>query len=124
MKSYKKLNYESFSQEIFSRKKYFSTLSLENARMAFRVTSQMVPTVRKNFTQKYKSKSLKCPSCQSGSKDDKEDDTQSHLIYECEAFTDLREQLDPDDAGSLAEFFKEVISRRLELGEDQDFETT
>ena len=88
----------------------------------------MVQTVRKNFKRKYRDKSLKCPSCKPFYGDSDEDvlpdDSQSHLSLECPAFSDLREQLDSSDEGSLADFFRQVISRRLNQEEDQDQENS
>ena len=53
IRGYKKLNYEELSSEPLERKSYLSTLSLENARMRFRVSSSFVQGVRTHFSRKY-----------------------------------------------------------------------
>ena len=65
IKGYKKLSYVELSKEKFERKAYFSELSLEKCRMAFRVKNGLVPTIRKCYPRKYRAqgKSLSCPSC-------------------------------------------------------------
>ena len=97
-------------------------MNLESARMVFRVRSKLVQTVRKNFSRKYRSSSLKCQSCP-GLNDSQNnrtlpEDTQTHLINHCPAFSDLRVEHDLDSDKGLAEFFKEVVNRRIESGED------
>ena len=53
IRGYKKLSYEELSAEKFERKPYLSNMDLENVRMKFKITSQVVPTIRKNFPGKY-----------------------------------------------------------------------
>ena len=60
---YKKLSHDKLSCEPLERKKYLSTLSLENARMRFRVSSSFVQGVRTHFPRKYRPLSLSCPAC-------------------------------------------------------------
>ena len=122
IKRYKKLNYEELRNESFERKSYFSDLDLENARMIFRVRSNLVQTVRRNFSRKYRTSSLKCQSCfcpdASPNNQTLPEDTQSHLISHCSAFDDLRVKHDLDTDKGLGEFFREVVNRRIERGED------
>ena len=54
VRGYKKLNYDELSTEPFERKTYFSQLSLQQARMRFRIASSHVQTVRGNFPRKYR----------------------------------------------------------------------
>ena len=41
--------------------------------------------------------------------------SQSHILTECEAMSDLRSEWEPNDDYSLAMFFKKVVARNMEL---------
>ena len=58
IKTYKKLHFEEMSKEKFERKSYFFENNLEDVRMMFKIKSEVLPTVRKNFARKYKNQSL------------------------------------------------------------------
>ena len=91
-------------------------MDLENVRMKFKITSKVVPTIRKNFPGKYKSRSLNCPSCRNLNSDDSnpQEDTQFHLMFECPTFEDLRADKDFGNDDHLTAFFKAVIDYRAE----------
>ena len=61
----KKLDFEKLSSEKYEKKSYLNELDLESARILFRFHSELIPTVRKNFSSQYRRKgvSLTCPSC-------------------------------------------------------------
>ena len=147
-KGYKKVSHEKYSTEQFERKEYFYKLNLESVRTKFRVENEMVATIRKNFTSKYRNSTLSCPSCvnvdpssmwngdntnsysnnttseqQNKSNNNNPNymrpaDTQFHVLHECVAFEDLREKYDTKEDTQLVEFFKEVVKRRVKNGED------
>ena len=128
IKGYKKLNWEQLSHETFERKSYFFKLNLENARMCFRAASKLVPTILMNFPSKYRriGRPLTCPSCSrpgsSLSTATTESDTplhsQSHILTECTAVSDLRADCDLEDDKSLAVFFKKVVARHMEMEDE------
>lgn len=120
IRKYKKLDFEELSKEKFERKSYLYELNLENARMMFKIKSKVVPTIRKNFSQKYEKKSLSCQSCKNMSNKESPppEDTQNHVVSDCPAFEHLRVNRDMSNDADLAEFFKEVIKHRLEENED------
>ena len=122
MKKYKKVNHDECSKEDFERKKYFQTLDLEGVRMRLRISSGMVSTVKSNFKQNFKNKSLSCDSCKhlraDKGEEEKPIDSQLHLMESCEAFEDLRAQSDLNSDSGLVFFFKEVIKRRIKESED------
>ena len=62
-KGYKKIKFEEYEKEQFERKAYFSKMDLESVRARFRISNEMVETIRKNYSRKYRNKSLTCPSC-------------------------------------------------------------
>ena len=90
--------------------------------MRLRVSSGMVTTVKSNFKQNYKNKSLTCNSCKLLMADIEEEekhiDSQLHLMESCEAFEDLRKQSDLNSDAGIVSFFKEVIHRHILNGED------
>ena len=114
--------HEECANETHGRKKYFQTLDLEGVRMRFRILSGMVNTVKSNFKQSFKNKSLTCESCKhlmvGEREEDKPIDSQLHLIESCKAFEDLRTQSDLNSDAGIVSFFKEVIHRRIVNSED------
>ena len=124
----KKLDFEKLSGEKYERKSYLSELDLESARILFRVHSRTVPTIMKNASSKYRRMGvpLTCPSCSkpslssmnSSSSTSTPLHSQSHLLTSCEAVRDIREEVMPGagDDRSLAEFFRRVVARHLEMG--------
>ena len=125
VKKYKKLSHDELSHDALERKSYFFHLSLDNARMCFKVAAKVVPTIRGNFPSKYRRReqTIICPSCSSGepdgegTSDKKQIQSQSHILEFCESVRDLREQCDPTNDTSLAEFFRKVVARNLEIEE-------
>ena len=157
IRGYKKLSFDDLSLEPFGRKGYFSNMSLNKARMRFRVASCYVETVRGNFSRKYRHRSLACPGCSdknlpttsesdqsqpssvgpnqpqpSGEVSNQSEpsavisnqsqprDSQSHILLDCPAYSDLRSslELDPMNDELLADFFTQVVQRRIENGDD------
>ena len=137
IKNYKKLDYEELSKEPFERKEFVYTLSLENARMRYKLLSKVVPTVRGHFPQKYRKTSLECPACRRGrqsdspppsltslsrhsqvSSEETPTDTSSHILLVCDNYADLKDEtFDPSDDKKLSEFFRLVVKRRIESGD-------
>ena len=129
IQNYKKFNHSELSSEPLKRKSYLSSLSLENARMRFRVASSFVNSVRTNFSRKYEKTSLACPSCSVTRESETTNhseansqepirDTQAHLLS-CPGYSDLQgEQFDPKNDQMLAEFFTNVVQRRIENSQD------
>ena len=128
---YKKLDFLKLSNETFERKQYFSDLSLENARMSFRISSKLVPTIRNNYPSKYRRRGipLTCPTCSNPSlsttSGPKTSDTappplhsQSHILTDCLGVSDLRAECNEKDDKSLAIFFRKVVARQMEIEED------
>ena len=119
MKKYKKLDYNTCVNETFERKSYFFDLNLEQVHDNFRIWSHMVETVRRNFPSKYKNKSLDCQSCKNVVYDVNisKRDSQTHLLEVCPVFSDLRGKCDLQSDRGIVDFFKAVISHRIENGE-------
>ena len=132
VKGYKKLNYDEICKREFKRKSYFSTMSLDSSCMAFRVASKMVQ-LPANFPAKYRrsGESMACPSCAELSpatnlSRDLSDASlapptsppilsQSHLLTNCLAVSDLRADCRLDSEESIALFFRRVMARHLEI---------
>ena len=115
IRNYKKLDFEELSLEKFERKPYFFKMSLEDIRLTFKIKSKVTPTVRKNFSGKYRKSSLLCPSCRNSdvSSSIQTEDTQEHIMFDCPAFSSLRENQDMSDDEQLKNFFKAVLDYRF-----------
>ena len=144
IKKYKKLNYEVMSKEKFERKNYFYKLNLEQICMRFKISSEVIPTVRTHFKNKYKTKGIRCPSCiqtntisiceeESGQLSVHEDqfpfdlsipseeipkDDIFHLVYDCPTFAEQQKFKDISDDADLCSFFQEIIQYRIENQQD------
>ena len=125
---YKKIDMDEFQNDNFERKQYFYTMNIEQVRYKYRIENNMVATIRKNFSNKYKNSSLSCQSCRhipensdtntSKITTNRIPDTQIHVLYECRAFDHLRETLDTRDDLQLIQFFKRVVEERTNEGYD------
>ena len=115
---YKKIDIQEFTKDTFTRPNYFNTMTLENIRYKIRIENSMVATIRKNFSRKYRNSSLSCPSCKDKKSNIKIPDTQVHVLYECEAFSHWREQLDIREDIQMIQYFKWVVEYRIKEGED------
>ena len=89
-----------------------------------RILGGMVQSVHGNFRERYRKKNLPitCQSCKASNDnnapvDDTEkpiNTTQTHLLEECVAFDDIRNEIDLQMEAGLVGFFKEVIKRHNE----------
>ena len=117
IKKYKKLDYKECEKETFGRKQYFQNLDLEGVRARFRISSKMVPTIRKNFPRKYQNQTFTCQAC-SNLQEEKCLDTQDHVLTACSAYSDLRNEFNLNEDKDLVVFFRNVLERRLDQGQD------
>lgn len=133
VKKYKKLKYEEFSLESFGRKSYFFEMDLEAVRYRFRISSKMLD-VKANFPRKYRRTGIKCTSCKQLRLVENDEapssisnisdsstpvESQSHLMFDCLAFKELRRNYDLTEDSQIVYFFKEALSHRDEI-EDED----
>ena len=94
-------------------------MNIENSRIMFKIKSQVLPPIRKNFTSKYRADSLLCPSCRNSDLTSQKEGSQKHLITECPAFDDFRVNRDlKNNDLDIVEFFKVVIKYRIFNGEE------
>ena len=49
---------------------------------------------------------------------EKPTDTQLHVLEECEAFDDIRQEIDINSDTGIVEYFKEIVKRRIQAGEE------
>ena len=105
----------------------------------FRVASKLVPTILMNYPSKHRrsGRPLTCPSCSRTSPTHASSSamsvsgasaqtvtplhSQSHIMTECIAVSDLRAECNPEDDTSLAVFFRKVVARHMEM-EDELFD--
>ena len=119
IKTSKKINYQECIQEEFKRKPYFYNLKLDEIRTRYRISSQMVDTVRANYSNKYRRDSLECQSCRGTSTPEQmcPRDSQSHILTKCPSYSDLRLKYDTQTDLGIVKFFTAVVERRTEEGE-------
>ena len=96
--------------EKFERKEYLKELTLSQARMKFKLKTQMFED-KFNYKNDSKNKKelWKCHSCQSG-----EIESQSHILY-CEAYKELRKDRDINNNKDLVDYMREVLTVREKL---------
>ena len=73
----------------------------------------MVPKVKENFPSKFRNKYPTCSSCEQP----ESTDSQRHLVSDCPALRDIREQYDTETDLGIVEFFRAVIDRRIQGGD-------
>ena len=95
--------------------------------MMMRIKGGMVKTIRSNFKQKYRknNQSITCQSCvdfrdhnESKTEVEKPEDTQLHVLEQCEAFEDIRNEFDVKSDAGIVQFYTEVVKRRIQAGEE------
>ena len=109
MKQLDKLTDIRQSDEQFCIKEYLKNMNLEDARVKFKLRTQML-NVKFNYKHMpYNEKSLwKCDSCQTAI------DTQSHIIW-CPSYSKLRAGKDIKNDSDLIEYVKNVMKIREKL---------
>ena len=113
-RDYKKIKLETYDQNL-KMKDYVKELSLAKARLIFRRNCGFLSTIRMNFKQnkKYKKEKYRCPDCTKLNPTQTHTDDQDSLIS-CEGNKDLRSDLNLNDLGQLAEYFRRVTERRVQ----------
>ena len=104
LQGYKKL--EDIKDNDFTKMpEYMEDKSLENARMAFRIKSKMVQSIKMNYKGSHK-ENLSCDECESGS-----DDTQCHAMI-CNGWKKEREGLDLTVMSDMVIFFTRILEKK------------
>ena len=89
---------------------YLKGKSVDNARMAFRIRSEMVKDIRGNFKDKFKRNggeaALQCQECLFGILE-----TQSHCLI-CPKWTEIRNGLELDKIEGMVVFFQRLLVER------------
>ena len=112
-KQYKKVDLTELKLNDFKLKPYFRNLSCKDAKLRFKLVSQMTPTVKMNFQSEIKfSKNLwVCEACKPlkgfGFRD-----TQEHVMV-CSAYTKFREGRNLQKGKDLVDYFACVLQQRL-----------
>ena len=114
-KSYKKINLNALKEDDCSLKPYFMKLKVEDARLRFKMASNMTPTVAMNFQseRKFIARLWSCPSC-FVDEDKNARDTQQHILI-CKAYANLRIGRDLTNDKDLVDYMRNVINLRLLL---------
>ena len=112
-----KLSDITFNNNISKFQDYMHFTSLNNARLAFRIKSQMVDKIPCNFKKKYSKRNnptnrdegLYCPHCENG-----ELYTQKHVLS-CLRWIELRKDLNMNSIKDLVTFFKRLLKEKEKL---------
>ena len=107
MKSLSKM--EGMKDDIFELKNYFKEMTLQQARMQFKLRTHMT-ICRMNFSNDMENRQSlwKCNSCETNI------DTQSHIFF-CPAYKTLREGKSLDNDTDVVNYFIEVMRIREKL---------
>ena len=109
IKKLEKLVESKMSDEMFETKSYLKNMTLENARVKFKIRTEMLNL---KFNYKHMPQNEKtlwqCDSCQSSI------ETQSHIMW-CPAYRELRVGKDINDDNDLIEYVKKVMKIRENL---------
>ena len=101
---YKKL--ESVKNDDFTKlPEYMNEKSLENARMAFRIKTEMVNKIKMNFKGSYKN-NLTCDKCMA-----EQNETQCHAML-CPGWAEQREGLDLSQMSDMVKFFTRLLQEK------------
>ena len=107
-KQYKKVKIETLNSDDFTRKEYLSNLNVSDARIKFRLSSNMLQTVKMNFQSdpSFRDSLWSCNDCG-------KIDTQQHLLY-CEGYKIYRQGKDLDNDADLVRYVKSILQHRLD----------
>ena len=110
---YKKLEYNTLSEENCNVKDYLKSLNLPDARLKFGIRSKMTRTVQMNYKgePKFAQNKWKCQDCWTP-------DTQEHIIR-CPSYQHLRIGKNLASDKDLVEYFRKVIQIR-DKSEDEE----
>ena len=103
--SFSKLTDKGFEKEKLELKKYTQEMSLRQARISFKIQSNMIKTkMNMKSSPKFANELWKCDDCLSL-------DSQSHIMW-CPAYAPLREGKSLKSDADLVEYFQAVIKLR------------
>ena len=110
---YKKIDFNSLSDNDFELKAYLKELNVTDARLKFKIVSQMTPGVKMNFQsdKKFAKDLWKCTDC-AGSSVLGRRDTQQHLII-CPGYEAFREGRNLDNDSDLISYYKDILQHRM-----------
>ena len=116
---YKKINTEDYKDGPLDMKQYIKDLNLASARIIFRRNCRLLQSVQLNFKSdpRYKSGNYLCIQCLALVHEVRHQDSQEALLGECEANSDLRQKYNLRDIQQEADFYKDILERRNQLGE-------
>ena len=105
-KKYKKIDYK-YDDNLEARHSYLTEMKLHDARLLFKIRSQMVPLIQMNFRsdKTFTANQWTCSACKANR------DTQSHVIS-CVGYNKFRDGLNLDDEGDLVKYFRTIINLR------------
>ena len=105
-RQYQKIDISNWSDDL-NLKSYFKTLNVSDARMRFKISSQMVPSIKMNFKSdmQFKVDLWACSDCGKM-------DSQKHILT-CSAYESYRHEKDLSCDKDLVQYFKSVVKHRI-----------
>ena len=102
-KNYKKIDF-SYDENLAERHSYLTQMKVNDARMLFKIRSQMAPTIQMNFPsdKSFTANLWTCSACMINR------DTQNHEIS-CEEYSKYREGQNLDEDGDLVKYFQTIV---------------
>ena len=91
-------------EEKLGAKPYLDELDLNQARTKFKLRSRMIE-VKNNFRGGRTTEKLMCDACKTNI------ETQDHILF-CQAYSDLREDIDLQRDPDLVNYVRQVLVRR------------
>ena len=103
---YKKIEFDR-KEDFRVRHSFLREMNVHDARMLFKIRTQMVPTIQMNFPsdRAYTANNWTCSACNSNL------DTQSHVMV-CKEYSTWKVGLNLDEDIDCVKFFKKVVSLR------------
>ena len=118
-KTFKKIAYK--DEDEFLRQSYLADMTVMDARLMFKIKTNMVPTVQMNFVsdERFKQNFWTCSGCLHHSLPSLlhgQRDTQQHILS-CTGYANLRVGRNLDCEKDLVDYFRDVLQLRSSVGD-------
>ena len=121
-KPYKKISYQEHAMDKHQVQPYLKNMNIAQARMKFKLKTQMTPTVQMNFSSsaEFATQLWTCSGCSTSRPDGQvvgRRDTQSHIMI-CPGYSNIRQDLDLENDRDLVDYFSQVVKVRMEAEDE------
>jgi hypothetical protein len=121
-KPYKKISYQEHAMDKHQVQPYLKNMNIAQARMKFKLKTEMTPTVQMNFpsSAEFATQLWTCSGCSTSRPDGQvvgRRDTQSHIMI-CPGYSNIRQDLDLENDRDLVDYFSQVVKVRMEAEDE------